>query len=116
MHWRTASPDVTYGFNHVDPETGWGEWTDEYFDIYPDAVAARYQEIRSTWAANKEWQQTELINQPGTRPEDNVELEATAVSSPKGWRRVIRVCLPGQGSATGVWRSPPTCFVRPVSV
>ena len=84
VHWRTASPDITYGFNHVDPDTGWGEWTDEYYYIYPDAVAVRYQEIRSTWAAGMEWQQSELINQPGTRPQDNVELEAMTVVNMQG--------------------------------
>ena len=82
--WKTATPapwsigaspapSINYDFNHVDPDTGWGEWTDEYYYIYPDAVAVRYQEVRSTWAANMEWQQTELLNQPGTRPQDNVE-------------------------------------------
>jgi hypothetical protein len=84
VHWRTASPDITYGFNHIDPDTGWGEWTDEYYYIYPDAVAVRYQEIRSTWAEKMEWQQTELINQPGTRPQDNVELEAMTVGNMDG--------------------------------
>ena len=79
VHWRVASASINYDFNHVDPDTGWGEWTDEYYTIYPDAVAVRYQEVRSTWAADMEWQQTELINQPGTRPQDNVELEAMTV-------------------------------------
>jgi hypothetical protein len=76
--------NITYGFNHVDPDTGWGEWTDEYYFIYPDAVAVRYQEIRSTWAAKMEWQQTELINQPGTRPQDNVEVEAMMIANMDG--------------------------------
>ena len=84
VHWRVASADITYGFNHVDPHTGWGEWTDEYYTIYPDAVAVRHQEIRSTWAANMEWQQTELLNQPGTRPQDNVELEAMTIVNMDG--------------------------------
>jgi hypothetical protein len=101
VHWRTASPDITYGFNHVDPETGWGEWTDEYYYVYPDAVAVRYQEIRSTWAANMEWQQTELINQPGTRPQDNVELEAMTVANMDGetetwsWEKPYGTRVPG---------------------
>jgi hypothetical protein len=47
-------------------------------------VAVRYQEIRSTWAAKMEWQQTELINQPGTRPQDNVELEAVTLANMDG--------------------------------
>lgn len=76
VHWRTASPDITYSFNHVDPNTGWGEWTDEYYYVYPDAVAVRYQQIRSTWAARMEWQQSELLNQPGTKPQDNIETSA----------------------------------------
>ncbi len=84
VHWRVASADIAYGFNHTDPDTGWGEWTDEYYTIYPDAVAVRHQEIHSTWAANMEWQQTELLNQPGTRPQDNVELEAMTIVNMEG--------------------------------
>jgi hypothetical protein len=84
VHWRVASASINYDFNHTDPDTGWGEWTDEYYYVYPDAVAVRYQEIRSTWAANMEWQQTELINQPGTRPQDNVELEAMTIANMDG--------------------------------
>lgn len=101
VHWRTASPDITYGFNHVDPDTGWGEWTDECYSIYPDAVAVRYQEIRSTEAGKMEWQQTELINQPGTRPQDNVELEAMTVVNMDGetetwsWEKPYGARAPG---------------------
>lgn len=84
VHWRVASVDINYGFNHIDPETSWGEWTDEYYTIYPDAVAVRHQEIHSTWAENMEWQQSELINQPGTRPQDNVETEAITVVNTDG--------------------------------
>jgi len=84
VHWRTASPDITYAQNHVDPETGWGEWTDEYYTIYPDAVAVRYQEIHSTFAAGMEWQQSELLNQPGTKPQDNVEVDAMTVVDLEG--------------------------------
>lgn len=84
VHWRTASPDITYAQNHVDPETGWGEWTDEYYYVYPDAIAVRYQEIRSTFAAGMEWQQSELLNQPGTKPQDNVEVDAMTVVDLEG--------------------------------
>jgi len=84
VHWRVASASINYDFNHVDPDTRWGEWTDEYYTIYPDAVVVRYQEVRSTWAANMEWQQTELLNQPGTHPQDNVELEAMTIANMDG--------------------------------
>lgn len=84
VHWRTASPAIDYSFNHIDPQTGWGEWTDEYYYIYPDAVAVRYQEIHGPRVAGMEWQQTELINQPGTRPQDNVHLQAMTIANMNG--------------------------------
>ena len=84
FHWRVASESINYDFNHVDPDTDWGEWTDEYYYIYPDAVAVRCQEVRSTWAEKMEWQQTELLNQPGTRPQDNVETEAMTIVNMRG--------------------------------
>lgn len=84
VHWRTASPDITYAQNHVDPDTGWGEWTDEYYYVYPDAVAVRYQEIHSAFASRMEWQQTELLNQPGTKPQDNVKVDAVTVVDLEG--------------------------------
>jgi hypothetical protein len=31
-----------------------------------------------------EWQQTELLNQPGTRPQDNVEPEAMTIANMDG--------------------------------
>lgn len=84
VHWRTASPGIDYSQNHVDPTTGWGEWTDEYYYIYPDAVAVRYQEIHSSDAANMEWQQSEILNPPGTRPQDNVDLMAATLVNMDG--------------------------------
>ena len=86
VHWRVASVSIDYKFNHVNPDTGWGEWTDEYYYIYPDAVAVRYQEIHSSWAKNMEWQQSELLNQPGTRPQDNIEQEALTIFNMAGER------------------------------
>lgn len=57
---------------------------DEYYYIYPDAVAVRYQEIHGPKVAGMEWQQTELINQPGTRPQDNVHLQAMTIANMNG--------------------------------
>ena len=84
VHWRTASPDITYGFNHVSEDTGWAEWTDEYYTIYPDAVAVRYQQVHSRWAMGMEFQQSEVLNQPGTKPQDNVQLEAITLVNMEG--------------------------------
>lgn len=102
VHWRTASPAIDYSANHINPATGWSEWTDEYYYIYPDAVAVRYQEIHSGWAAEMEWQQSELINQPGTRPQDNVDLDAATILNMQGeaetWSWEQPYGRPAQGS------------------
>jgi len=107
IHWRTASPAIDYSLNHVDPVTGWGEWTDEYYYIYPDAVAVRYQEIHSPEAAVMEWQQSEILNQPGTRPQDNVNLDAVTILNMKGqsetwsWRKMYGGRAAGSDSISG---------------
>jgi len=74
VHWRYAVSDIVYGIFGADQD-GWGEWTDEYYYIYPDAVSTRKQILHSNHL-HHEWQETIVLHQPGTRPEDNMELEA----------------------------------------
>lgn len=85
VHWRTASPDVRYEFCHVNPDTGWSEWTDEYFYTYPDGVSVRYQLVHGDVLAGwMEYQQIQTLNQPGTRPEDNLETVASTILNMDG--------------------------------
>jgi hypothetical protein len=97
VHWRYALVDVKYQIPNEDPVTSWGDWTDEYFVIYPDAVAVRHQIL---WSSNfgvaldtshevegvpwHQFQETIMFNQPGTRPEDNVEKGALTVATMEG--------------------------------
>ncbi|MHC4622983.1 MAG: LamG-like jellyroll fold domain-containing protein [Planctomycetota bacterium] len=74
VHWRYAVSDIVYGIFGEDKD-GWGEWADEYYYIYPDGVSTRKQTLYSNHLSH-EWQETIMLNQPGTRPEDNVELDA----------------------------------------
>jgi len=79
IHWRYALASI----NHVilnENESGWGDWADEYWTIYPDGIAVRKQVL---WSKNYsrdfgtyQFQETIFFNQPGTRPQDNVNLEA----------------------------------------
>jgi hypothetical protein len=94
VHWRYNPCYITYGQANEDAVTGWGDWTDEYFVIYPDAVAVRRQVL---WSSNfgvaldtshevegvpwHQFQETIMFNQPGTRPEDNVEMGALTVAT-----------------------------------
>jgi hypothetical protein len=83
LHWRYALADVKYIIFGEDPETNWGEWAEEYYTIYPDGVATRKQVLWSHHLSH-EWQETIVLHQPGTRPEDNIELEALTVANMEG--------------------------------
>jgi len=85
VHWRYAPIDVYYEYPFTDPETGWSDWVDEYYTIYPDAFCIRKITAHSSrvdlWM---EFQESILLNQPGTLPEDNIELDAVSLANMKG--------------------------------
>ncbi len=86
VHWRYGLCEVQYNnCANPDPATGWTDWADEYFTVYPDGVAVRKQVI---WTSNftrwHEFQETIIINGPGTRPEDNIEPDALTLGNMKG--------------------------------
>ena len=82
VHWRYALAETrNYKGAFQDPETGWFDWGDEYWYVYPDGVALRKQVLWSsdldpTPPAGHEWQETIVINAPGQRPEDDIEPDA----------------------------------------
>jgi hypothetical protein len=86
LHWRYGLVDVTGKFSDVDPLTGWGDWADEYFYIYPDGIAVRYGNIHGT---AKEYSFTEptILLEPGKKPEDYVSLQAATIANDKGEAR-----------------------------
>jgi hypothetical protein len=76
VHWRYALAEVEHHKGaHADPLTGWFDWADEYWTVYPDGVAVRQQVIHtSDLSKPHEWQETIVINGPGRKPEDNINL------------------------------------------
>ena len=85
IHWRYAPVDLEYRRPFIDPKTGEGDWVDEYYIIYPDASAVRSATLYST-AINEftDWQESIVVNQPGTRPEDNIDSTAISISNLEG--------------------------------
>ncbi|MCF7674088.1 MAG: LamG domain-containing protein [Akkermansiaceae bacterium] len=79
VHWRYAMVDCALKFVEYDEVAGRGQWGDEFYYIYPDAVAARY--VVAWWPERHEGadQETIFLSEPGTRPEDNCELEAVTL-------------------------------------
>lgn len=86
VRWRYALAEVEkYKGAWPDPQTGWTDWADEYWTIYPDGVAIRKQVLHST-EANRlhEWQETIVLHQPGSTPDDDINLNAITLENMQG--------------------------------
>jgi hypothetical protein len=85
VHWRYSPVDVRYQQPFIDPETNWGDWVDEYYTVYPDATCVRKITVHTSrpdlWL---EFHEAIVVNQPGTMPEENIELDALTVSNMNG--------------------------------
>ncbi|MBN2377842.1 MAG: hypothetical protein JXD22_15705 [Sedimentisphaerales bacterium] len=85
VHWRYALTDVHYSIAFTDPQTNWGDWVDEYYTIYPDGVGVRkillWTSRMDIW---HEFQECIVINQPGTSPDQNLELAALTIANLQG--------------------------------
>ncbi|MHC4546735.1 MAG: hypothetical protein ACYSYL_19835, partial [Planctomycetota bacterium] len=69
----------------VDEETGWGAWADEYYYIYPDGAAVRHFTVHGLGGCSIT--EPTVLNQPGEKAEDNVELAAVTMANMKGEMR-----------------------------
>jgi len=85
VHWRYAPTDLEYSLAYIDQETNWGDWADEYYILYPDAVGIRkatlFTSALTDWI---EYQESIVINQPGTFPEDNLNYDAVTLVNLQG--------------------------------
>jgi hypothetical protein len=104
VHWRYALAEVEkYKGAWPDPQTGWTDWADEYWTVYPDGVAIRKQVLHST-EANRlhEWQETIVLHQPGSTPDDDINLGAITLENMQG---ATKTYAWGQ-KAAGVFANP----------
>lgn len=73
IHWRNAPVDIFYRIPFPHPETGWGDWSDEFYTVYPDGVAVR-KLIGWTHVPRGErfweWVQSPPILHAGQRPDE----------------------------------------------
>ncbi|MEM6542543.1 MAG: LamG domain-containing protein [Bacteroidota bacterium] len=85
VQWRYALVDVVGTFAFEDPTTGWGDWTNETFTIYPDMVGVREDKLLSNAPhAAHEWQESIMVMGPGQSPEDVLEYAALSLANDKG--------------------------------
>jgi hypothetical protein len=98
IHWRYALAEVEHYLGaHPDPLTGWFDWADEYWTVYPDGIAIRKQVLHPTAYKPSEvalpahsqtlpfeWQESIVISGPGQSPDDNINLDALTIANMKG--------------------------------
>ena len=85
VQWRYALIDNWYRFAFVDPETEWGDWTEETFTIYPDMVGVREDTLISNAPrAQHEWQESMMVMGPGQRPDEVLEFAALSLANMEG--------------------------------
>lgn len=97
--WRYNPCDIFYKETNVDPATGWGDWAEEYFVIYPDGVMIRDQKFWTTGEVERRRvggfggfpsnQETIFFSQPGHGPLDTVEEAALTVANDAGESRTF---------------------------
>jgi len=85
IHWRYALSNTLNEIAWEDPLTGWGDWADEYDYIYPDGACVRKQKVWSSQIDQAhEFQESIILEQPGQRPEDVLELGGYTISNMSG--------------------------------
>lgn len=85
VHWRYALIDNLNIMARVDSLSGFGEWGDEYYTIYPDGVGVRKIVLHSSQPQSQhEWQEGMVVMGPGQRPEQVLEAGGLTLANMKG--------------------------------
>jgi hypothetical protein len=85
IHWRYALVDTNYRQGRVDSLTNWGDWSDEYYVIYPDGVGIRDITLHSSQPMEPhEFQESIVILGEGMKPEDAYELDTVTFFNMEG--------------------------------
>jgi hypothetical protein len=77
IHWRYRLEDLSHGLPFYNDTTGWSDYGDFYHYIYPDGVSCKQMVLWTTGKMDREWQESIIINEDETLPEDNLEKIAT---------------------------------------
>jgi len=75
LKWRFPESNVGYQVFGENPKTGWGDWCEWYFTIYPDGTVTKKQRVYAGHFHSHEWQESMAIMGPDQRPEAVVETK-----------------------------------------
>jgi hypothetical protein len=83
VHWRYLPVSVRKQLSQVDEKTDRSDCIDEYYTFYPDGTGIR-KIIQHTSGEPLGPSEAIVLCQPGTKPEDNVYLDAMTLVNLKG--------------------------------
>ena len=75
VHWRYPLIDVNHVMANYNDTTGWCDWSDWYYYIYPDGVAVKSMKLWTDGERNHEWQESMAIMGPDQHPEDIIHTK-----------------------------------------
>ena len=87
IHWRYALSEVqNQKLADAPTPADWGAWADEYWTVYPDAVAVRRQVLWTDHPQREasEFQESIVIIPAGETPEDNISPDALTLANLNG--------------------------------
>lgn len=79
VQWRYPLLDVLHVMANYDDETGWCDWSDWYYYIYPDGVAVKTMHLWTHGQRNHEWQESIAVFGPDQHPEDVIEKDPALI-------------------------------------
>ena len=84
LKWRYPESNVGYRVYGQDPKTGWGDWCDWYFTIYPDGTVTKRMRVYMADMHSHEWQESMAIFGPDQHPEQVVETRPALLVATAG--------------------------------
>jgi hypothetical protein len=94
VQWRYASCDKNYDIVRDGGGDVWGDWDEEYFTIYPDAISVRKVTAYSSRTGGSDMESPHIeyheaipVTNPGTIPEDNIHWNALSATNYAGNKR-----------------------------
>lgn len=109
IQWRYGLVDVANNFAFEDPNTGWGDWVEETYYMYPDMTGIRKDILYSNAPrAAHEWQESIMVLSPGQTPEDILEYGALTLVNMQGetktysWEHEVPPFLPKEPASANI--------------
>ena len=81
VHWRYPLLDVLHVRANYDERTGWCDYADWYYYIYPDGVAVKRMRLWTHGPRNHEWQESMAILGPNQHPEQVISTDPLTSSA-----------------------------------